>query len=52
MNKSIKVYTNGQFTQSIYQKQNGTHTSWSQNDIIALKLVIIIVGGAVLSLLA
>ena len=52
MKKAIKVYTNGKFSGSIYQKQDGTHSTWSENDIIAVTLVIVLVSATVLSLLA
>jgi hypothetical protein len=52
MNKSITIYGNGQVASNLYQKQDGTLTTWSANDIIAVKLVIIILGAVILSLLA
>ena len=52
MNKSITVYSNGQVSTTLYKKQDGTYTAWSANDIIAVKLSIILVGAVVLGILA
>ncbi len=48
----INITENGQPTGALYEKPDGTFTTWSQSDIIAVNLTVILVGGALLGFLS
>ena len=48
----IEIIENGQPTGALYEKPDGTYTTWSQADVIAVNLVIVVVGAILLGVLS
>jgi hypothetical protein len=50
--KPVKVIEFGQVTGSLYEKADGTFTTWSKNDVMAVNVAFVLAGAVLLSLIA